>query len=69
RYIYFDPNVLRKYILKDSKLPPSEVKCKSFDPNNFVGLNYYKAASYIIDNNKDNKEFDFSNLSPKEIYK
>ncbi|EGO56186.1 hypothetical protein NEUTE1DRAFT_138382 [Neurospora tetrasperma FGSC 2508] len=72
RHVHFDPNVLRKHAPKAGKLPPSEVRRKSLDPNDFVGPDFQGAASHTVGQDDDDDEpedLDLSNLAPEELYK
>ncbi|EGZ76340.1 hypothetical protein NEUTE2DRAFT_133697 [Neurospora tetrasperma FGSC 2509] len=55
RYVYFDPNVLRKYAPKAGKLPPSEGAA-----SHTVGQD---------DDDDEPEDLDLSNLAPEELYK
>ncbi|KAK3948230.1 hypothetical protein QBC32DRAFT_175070, partial [Pseudoneurospora amorphoporcata] len=78
RYVHFNPDALKKYAPNDSKLPTSEVRCKSLDPNDFHGPNHQTAASSRTlggddaddgDEDDNNEVFDLSALNSDEYYK
>ncbi|KAK3498974.1 uncharacterized protein B0T23DRAFT_306956, partial [Neurospora hispaniola] len=69
RRVYFNPNILKKYIPKEGKFPSSEVRRKSLDPNDFYSPDFQGAASYTINIDDNNNKFDLSGLTPEELYK